>query len=224
MKRVKKTASRLIVTVLILHAFYIQLIAGMAQYLIYANPPCGTLMLYRSTVGRHDVRDVAFVPIVHINPIVTRGIVAAEDPEFMRHRGINVRSMIYAYRMNRHRGYYYWGGSTITQQLVRTLFLVPAKSLARKYLEIIGALILELYLPKWRILELYVNYAEFGPGVFGIERAARHYFRKSSGELTNHEIIRLITIMPNPLRFGPDNFRDNAELEGRYRFLMNNFR
>ena len=115
------------------------------------------------------------------------------------------------------------GGSTITQQLARTLFLNPERTYLRKYLEAIVALELDLLLSKRRILELYVNTIEYGKGVYGIGAAARHHFRKSIGKLSLDQYRRLVTIVASPLRYDTTNFGRRRALSWRYEYLLRNF-
>ena len=149
--------------------------------------------------------------------------VKIEDSTFYEHPGIDPVAIRDAIRVNRQLGYIYYGGSTITQQLARTLFLNPERTYLRKYLEAIVALELDLLLSKRRILELYVNTIEYGKGVYGIEAAARHHFRKSIGKLSLDQYRRLVTIVASPLRYDTTNFGRRRALSWRYEYLLRNF-
>ena len=149
--------------------------------------------------------------------------VRVEDGDFFEHHGILLPALKNAFKLNAKFGAPIYGGSTITMQTARTIFLVPEKSYIRKYLEIITALEMEVILGKDRILELYFNYAEWGKAVFGIEAASRFHFKKSSGALARDEAIRLITLLSSPIRYGPWNFQKNGILRGRYEYLTQRF-
>ena len=149
--------------------------------------------------------------------------VRVEDGDFFEHHGILLPALKNAFMLNTKFGAPIYGGSTITMQTARTIFLVPEKSYVRKYLEIIIALEMEAILGKDRILELYFNYAEWGKGIFGIEAASRHHFKKGSTALERDEAIRLITLLSSPIRYGPWNFQKNGILRGRYEYLIQRY-
>ena len=141
-------------------------------------------MMHRALVAGHSLRALRPVPLESLPRSVPRMFVKVEDYVFYEHYGIDWKAIRDAWAINRRLGYVYYGGSTITQQLARTLFLVPDRTYLRKYLEALASLEIELLLPKQRILELYVNTIEFGKGVFGIEAAARHYYGRSARDLS----------------------------------------
>jgi len=139
-----------------------------------------------------------WVPLDLVPAPVRRAMIVTEDGRFWGHAGINLGLVRKAIRINLEKGRYVYGGSTITQQLVKNLFVGPDKTLARKLEEAIVALHLERVVEKRRILELYVNVIEFGPDVYGIGRAAHYYFDSSVPELTPVEGAFLATIKPKP--------------------------
>lgn len=136
-----------------------------------------------------------------------RAVVAAEDDRFVDHRGFDWDGIQHALERNRQRGAMVAGGSTITQQLAKNLFLSPQRSYLRKGQEAVITVMLEATWSKRRILEVYLNVAEWGEGVFGCEAAARHYFGLSADRLGPVEATRLAVKLPNPRRyereFGP---------------------
>lgn len=141
----------------------------------------------------------AWVPMERITPWAALAIVAAEDQRFPQHWGLDVKAMWGAFKKNwrnRHTGRRV-GGSTITQQLAKNLFLWPG-GYVRKLIEAPITLLIELLWSKQRILEVYLNVAEFGPGVYGIEAASRRYFGKSAAQITPGEAARLAVVLPNP--------------------------
>jgi monofunctional biosynthetic peptidoglycan transglycosylase len=188
-----------------------------------ANPPLTGLIMYRALVSGHRVEPLRFVPIEQVPRDVQRMFVKVEDYTFYEHHGLDLQAIRDAYDLNRRLGRVYWGGSTITQQLARTLFLTPQRTYLRKYLEAIAALEMELVLSKQRILELYVNYIEFGRGVFGLGTAAFHYYGKPVGRLTRDQARRLVALVASPIRFGVDTLEGSRALAERYRYLSEAF-
>lgn len=176
-------------------------------------------MSYRKIFYHHQVKPIQFIPLKQVPKKIQYVLVAAEDSNFYKHQGIDFESTWRAYKTNARLGFAYKGGSTITQQLTRTLFLNTKKNYVRKYFEFLIALEMDLLLSKNRILELYLNNVEFGKGVFGIGRASWYYYGKPFAYLSEDEIIRLITILPSPLRYGPYTFFDNGHFQYRYEFL-----
>jgi len=183
------------------------------------NPAATTLMVYRARFNGWKVAAPRFVPLEKI-PMTTRTMtVRVEDGTFFEHRGIEPAAIKNAYRLNKGFGEPVYGGSTITMQTARTIFLVPEKSYLRKYLEAIVALEMEAVLGKERILELYFNYAEWGRGVFGIEAASRAHYRKGVAALSRDQAIRLVTLLSSPIRYSPHDFGRNGILRARYAYL-----
>ncbi len=161
--------------------------------------PVSMPMLWRWATGEHVER--VFVPLDRIAPVVALTVIIAEDGGFCHNRGIDLGAVREALRESDDDIEEARGGSTITQQTVKNLFLWPGRSILRKALELPLALWLNMVLPKRRIIELYLNIAEWGPsGQFGIEAAARFAFRKSARELTPAEAAELAGILPNPVR------------------------
>lgn len=144
-----------------------------------------------------------FVPLNRISPNFVRAVIAVEDGGFYRHAGIDWRALENAWKRNVRAGRVRFGGSTITMQLAKNLFLSSDRSYLRKIKEAILTFRLEKQLPKKRILELYLNVIELGNGIFGAEAASRHYFRKSASALTRDEAIRLAAIISSPRKHSP---------------------
>jgi monofunctional glycosyltransferase len=160
--------------------------------------PVSTLMVWRWATGERVVRSK--VPLERIAPVLPATVVASEDARFCSHRGVDwveIREALEeADDLSEARG-----GSTITQQLAKNLFLWGGRSYVRKALELPLALWMDLVLPKRRILESYLNIAEWGPsGQFGAEAGARYVFGKPARDVSAHEAATLAAILPNPHR------------------------
>ncbi len=174
------------------------LLAPYVLTLVYAvAEPSSTVMLWRRLTGQRVER--AYVPIGRISPALTLAVVIAEDGRFCAHHGIDMTEIHNALSegddLDDLRG-----ASTITQQLAKNLFLWPGHSFVRKALELPLALWIDLTLSNRRILELYLNIAEWGPdGEFGAEAAARRAFGKSAQRLTAYEAALLAASLPNPV-------------------------
>ncbi|MBI2318599.1 MAG: monofunctional biosynthetic peptidoglycan transglycosylase [Betaproteobacteria bacterium] len=133
-----------------------------------------------------------------ISANLKRAIVVAEDAKFLDHEGFDWAGIQQAMEKNRKRGKIVAGGSTITQQLAKNLFLSSERSLARKAQETLITVALEALMSKRRILEIYLNVAEWGEGIFGAEAAARHYFGVGAGALSAEQAARLAAMLPRP--------------------------
>ncbi|TLS66199.1 monofunctional biosynthetic peptidoglycan transglycosylase [Mariprofundus erugo] len=134
----------------------------------------------------------------HISPRLKRAVIAAEDASFVQHHGFDLDGIQLALEKNLKAGRIRAGGSTITQQLAKNLFLSGERSLWRKVEESVFTVMLEATLSKQRILELYLNYAEWGNGIYGAEAAARHYYGIPASMLSVRQAARLAAILPNP--------------------------
>ncbi len=142
-----------------------------------------------------------WVPLAGIPRNLQRAVVLAEDGTFYTHDGFDWDAIRAARERNAREDRVKLGGSTITQQLAKNLFLSPARNWVRKGREACITVVMELLLPKDRILELYLNSIEFGPGVFGVAEAARYHFGVPVGDLTRDQCCRLAAIIPSPLRY-----------------------
>lgn len=141
-----------------------------------------------------------WVPYSRISQTAKRAVVAAEDAAFTQHDGVDWRAVEQAFKDNLNRGKLARGGSTITMQLTKNLYLSASRSFLRKGAEFVLTGLMELLLDKRRILEIYLNVAEWGVGVFGIEAAARHYFGVSANQLSDAQAAWLASILPAPKR------------------------
>ena len=202
------------------HAALWVLVALACLLLRFANPPVTALMLDRRLIAGVPSRPLDFVPLSSIPRYARSMFVRLEDNTFYEHPGVEVRALREAWRVNRELGFVYRGGSTIPMQLARTLFLTQSRTYLRKYMEAWIALEMDLLLPKGRILELYLNTIEFGPGVYGIGAAARYHFHEPASRLQRDDYRRLATIVASPLRYNTTDFRRRRALAERYDYLL----
>lgn len=163
----------------------------------FVPPPVTPLMLIRWTEGHGIAKD--WTPLAQISPYLPAAVIAAEDNRFCQHYGFDLGA-IREQAENYLAGEPVRGASGITQQTAKNLFLWPGQDWVRKGLEAWLALGLELAWPKRRILEVYLNVIEFGPGIYGAEAAALHHFRKPAERLSKRESALLASILPAPLR------------------------
>ena len=145
-----------------------------------------------------------WVPLSRISPYVIKAILIAEDDKFWSHEGFDYEALQKALEKDIKAKKFKLGGSTISQQLAKNLYLSPSKNPVRKIREAIITWRMERALSKKRILELYLNVVEWGgTGIFGIEAASRHYYGKSASALNPEEAARLASVLPNPRKFNP---------------------
>jgi monofunctional biosynthetic peptidoglycan transglycosylase len=196
--------------------FFILLLIGgfidIGRYIVYPNisdlrelkPIPTAFMEYRESEWAEQNRDMEitqkWVPISQISPNVIKAVLIGEDDKFWNHDGFDVKGMEQALERTLEKGKMA-GGSTISQQLAKNLYLSPSKNPVRKVKEAIITWRIEHTLSKRRILEIYLNVAEWGDGIFGIEAAARHYYHKSAKNLTGMEAAHLAAVLPNPIRY-----------------------
>lgn len=193
----------LLAAALVLQLFFVLRIAVMA----WSNPASTTFErsqlwhTWQPSSAPHVWRQ-QWVDYEHMAPALKQAVLTAEDDAFTQHNGVQWQAIEKAWQRNQKAQAQgkqaLRGGSTITQQLAKNLLLSGERSLLRKGQELLLTHTLELLLDKRRILELYLNHAEWGRGVFGAEAAAQHYFGKSARQLTRQEAARLAVMLPNP--------------------------
>lgn len=188
--------------------------------LIYRTvpPPITVLMIERSLQGKG--LDHRWQPISRISPAMVRAAIASEDSGFCAHHGFDIRAIDRAFQHNEAKPSRIRGGSTISQQTAKNVFLWPERSWVRKGAEAWFTLLIEGLWGKRRIMEIYLNTVEFGPGVYGVEAAAQRDFKKSSYELSAAEAGRLAAVLPSPLKWkaanpGPYVRRRTGRIEAR---------
>ncbi|NMM37107.1 MAG: monofunctional biosynthetic peptidoglycan transglycosylase [Glaciimonas sp.] len=159
-----------------------------------------------------------WVPYQQISKNLKRAIIVSEDALFAEHQGVDWTALEKAYEKNARKGRVVAGGSTITQQLAKNLFLSGSRSYFRKAQELVITYMLEFWMRKERIFEIYLNVVEWGSGVFGAEAAARHYYGISAANLSPSQAARLAVMLPNPRYY--DSHRGSAYLAQRTRLIL----
>jgi len=171
------------------------------------NPKKTALMEYREKEWKEEGKKVRmnqiWVPLSNISPYLLKAVLIGEDDKFWIHEGFDYEAIQKAIEKDIKAGKFKFGGSTISQQLARNLYLSLAKNPLRKMREAIITWRMERVLSKRRILELYLNVVEWGDGIFGVEAASKYYYGKPSSELTPQEAARLAAVLPNPRRYNP---------------------
>jgi monofunctional biosynthetic peptidoglycan transglycosylase len=149
-------------------------------------------------------------------------LVAAEDGHFYSHHGIDIKGVKAAWKKNQRSGKIHAGGSTITQQIVKNIFLSRDRSYVRKSRELIGALLLDLTMSKDHQLGWYLNVVEFGPDLYGIENAALYYFKTKPQNLNSNQCVALVGLLPDPKKSGPALKRNQLtnRMRTRYRHIV----
>jgi monofunctional biosynthetic peptidoglycan transglycosylase len=187
-----------------------------------SNPPTTAFMDLREREARANGkvprRVYRWVSYSRISPDLKRAVLVAEDDAFWQHEGVDFDQLQESLETDWARGRFSRGGSTITQQLAKNLYLSPSKNPVRKLRELVIARRLEAELKKSRILELYLNVIEWGDGVYGVESASRVYFQKSAAELGPSEAAMLAAAIANPRSFNPA--RPSSRLLRRQQLIL----
>jgi monofunctional biosynthetic peptidoglycan transglycosylase len=176
---------------------------------------------YRETLEEKDTLSQVFVPLDSISVNLQHMVLAAEDDGFYTHPGFDIGAILEAMEYNRINNSIKRGASTLTQQLAKNLFLTPERSFERKAKELLYTVLLEKFLGKKRILELYLNYAQWGKTVFGCEAASRFFYKKSCKNLTRTEAARLAAVLAKPEKVSPLNM-NSTFIPRRIAVIANN--
>jgi monofunctional biosynthetic peptidoglycan transglycosylase len=212
---IKKSIYLALLGGLLLAALYVAAFPDIAV-LKKTNPSKTSFMKFREAEWRASgqkkkVRQV-WIPLSGISPYLVKGVIIAEDDKFWSHEGFDYEAIQEAIEKDLKSKKYKKGGSTISQQLVKNLYLSPEKSLLRKLREAVITWKLERTLSKRRILEIYLNVVEWGDGLYGVESASFYYFGKPASQVTPMEASRLVSVLPNPRKFKAD---------GNQRYVLN---
>jgi monofunctional biosynthetic peptidoglycan transglycosylase len=190
----------------------------------YVNPPTTGVQIQRRiesyfTPGAYRKRQT-FVPLRRISPQLQHAVIAAEDGNFYRHYGVDWGQVRQVIEDSADSGEVTRGASTIPQQLVKNLFFTTHRNPVRKAFEYTLAPMAVMILGRNRLLELYLNVIEWGPGVFGAEAAAEHHYRTSAAALSREQAVRLAAILPSPRRRKPERMNQySAIIQDRMRVL-----
>ena len=199
----RKLLRRLVIVVVVITLSYHALILFRITKLRHSNPSTTNLIEQRAESAKENGREpkitLAWAPYNNISPHLVRAVLAGEDLRFSSHAGIDWQGVRLAMKKNWQEKRFSRGGSSITQQLAKNLFLSPSRNPVRKLHEMLIALEMERILGKRRILEIYLNVIEWGDGIYGAEAAARHYFGVSAASLNEEQAVFLSAIIPAPL-------------------------
>lgn len=184
--------------------WFILLSVGLVVLYRFIPVPFTPLMVSRSfefddVESKHD-----WVPIEEISPNLQKAVIAAEDATFLSHHGFDFNAMYKAFK-NNNKGKKIKGGSTISQQTAKNVFLWQGRSYVRKVFEAYFTALIELLWSKERIMEVYLNSIEMGKGVYGAEAAAQYWYKKSAANLTKREAAGIAAILPNPIKYKAAN-------------------
>jgi len=206
LKKIITATAVFLVAALVLNVGWYLLFPDVAK-LKKVNPRKTSFMEYREkewqSQGKKKKIRYAWTPLSQISPYVVKAVLIAEDDKFWRHEGFDFEAMKKALEKDIKKGSFKAGGSTVSQQLAKNLYLTPSRNPVRKIKEAILTQRIEHHLSKRRIIELYLNVAEWGEGIFGIGVAAYHYYGKPASALGPMEAARLATVLPNPKRWSP---------------------
>ncbi|HEY2324282.1 MAG TPA: monofunctional biosynthetic peptidoglycan transglycosylase [Thermoanaerobaculia bacterium] len=216
----------LIVIVLLAYVAYEWVTFPSVEELKSGFPKTTAFMDIRRAELRSEGKDdtLQYTPVAYgrISPYLRRGVLVAEDNSFYEHSGVDTKAMQEAFERDWKRKQITHGGSTITQQLAKNLYLSPSRNPLRKVREYFLAMALERHLTKKRILELYLNVVEMGERVYGAEAAARFYFHKPASSLTPREAALLAGCLPNPQMMVASS--PNKRLRARQRMILSRLR
>lgn len=191
-----------------LRIFAVFVVFSLCWVMLYKYVPVRwtPLMLKRSieNVGKKDYRTQrVWVKIDEISPVMVRAVMVAEDGRFMEHNGIDFQQLRSVFRDHWQKGKPLRGCSTISQQVAKNCFTFCGSTLWRKAFEVYYTVLIELFWSKERIMEVYLNIAETGRGIYGVEAAAVNSFGRHASQLTKHQAVSIACVLPNPLRRNP---------------------
>ena len=192
----------------------------------FINPPITLLMVMRNIERKADGKsfktDKKWVDFKEMSDNIKRAALAGEDQKFIQHMGFDMTAISRAYKANRADSTKMKGGSTISQQTAKNVFLWPGRSWIRKGFEAYFTVLIELLWSKERILEVYLNVIEMGDGIYGAEAAAQSYYGKSCRNLTRSEASMIAACFPNPIRWTP--LHPTRFIRHRHYLIMRNIR
>jgi len=191
----------------------------------FVNPPFTWLMVIRGFERKSDGKDwkidKKWISFDDIADPMKRAAVAAEDQTFLENHGFDFKAMEKAIDKNQH-SHKLVGGSTITQQTAKNVFLWPGRNIVRKAFEAWFTLLIDIFWSKQRVMEVYLNEIEMGDGIYGVEAASQAYFHKSAAQLNNTQAALIAACWPNPRKWSPANPSDY--IQHRKYLIMKNMR
>jgi monofunctional biosynthetic peptidoglycan transglycosylase len=192
----------------------------------FINPPFTLLMIMRNIERKSDGKsfktEKKWVSYKQMSSYMGRAAIAGEDQKFVHHMGFDISAITRAYRANKSDSTKVKGGSTISQQTAKNVFLWPGRSWIRKGFEAYFTILIEAFWSKQRILEVYLNVIEMGDGIYGAEAASQAYYGKSCRDLTRSEAAMIAACFPNPIRWTPVN--PVRYIRHRHFLIMRNIR
>jgi len=212
----KRILSRMLKLLFVLF-FLIQICVFAALFWWKFNPVETTMLMIVNSWQNTEEAQHEWVNYKNMSPYIKQAVIAGEDGKFLEHHGFDWDGMQYALECNEKNETIVAGGSTISQQLAKNLFLFNQRSYVRKFEEAIITVMMESLWSKQRILEVYLNSVEFGENIYGIEAASQYYFHKNSRNLTKQQAIFLAALLPNPKYF--QNHPNHPRLHFRERFI-----
>jgi len=222
-KKKKSVLTRILLFIVRIHLWFWGIIAFLCIIYQFINPPITPLMLHRYLFRKYDWHKRYYIPLKELPKRSARMLMILEDPNFYKHWGFEWKSVRTAWEKNHKSGRIRFGASTISNQLARTLFLTTHRNYFRKYLEIQVTVIMELIMTKNRMLELYLNYVEWGKGIYGIETASRYYYGTSVKNLNKDKTMRLVSILTTPIKYSPQTYYRSRSATQRYNMLQRIF-
>jgi monofunctional biosynthetic peptidoglycan transglycosylase len=206
-QKLKSIILKVIVAFLIVSVFLVLLFKWVP---VPFTPLMGIRIVAQWTNGESANFSHDWVSIDKISPNLAKAVIVSEDQKFLTHFGFDMEAMEKAYAGNK-KGKKIKGGSTISQQTAKNVFLWPQRSYIRKGFEVYFTFLIEVFWSKERIMEVYLNSIEMGNGVFGAEAASQHWFRKPAAKLTAYQAASIAVILPNPRKYKATNSSNYIE-------------
>ncbi len=219
----RKLLIRLLRLILFIHLWFWGLVAFFCIIYSFVNPPVTPLILQRYLIRGHDWQKREYIALQNIPQRTVQMTISLEDANYYKHFGFEWKMVKEAYQRNQRAGEIRFGASTISNQVARTIFLTTHRNYLRKYLEIQVTVIMEIIMSKDRMLELYLNYVEWGKGIYGIETASLYYFGTSCRNLSRSNSMKLISILTNPIDYSPQTYYLSPSANQRYQMLQRYF-
>ncbi|HNZ06957.1 MAG TPA: transglycosylase domain-containing protein [Candidatus Cloacimonadota bacterium] len=205
------------------HLAFWSVVAFFCLLYIFVNPPITPLMLQRYMIRGFDWHKREYIDLEKIPDSTVDMTIVVEDGNFYRHYGFAIEEAKRAWKRNKTSGKIRFGASTISNQVARTIFLTTDRNYLRKYLEAQVTVIMEILMTKNRMLELYLNYVEWGKGIYGIETASLYYYGRSCSRISRDQSMKLVSILSSPIKYSPQTYSRSASARQRYRMLNRYF-